>query len=587
MDFSTLASTMQALESTRSRNQMVDIIASLFKQLSPDDVQRSVCLLQGVVAPPHKGIEVGLGEKLVEDAISKATGYSSKEVEKLYLKLGDLGSVAEELCKGKKQTALFSQTLSIEKVFSTFYKIATLSGHGSQDVKISMLAELLNNSSSVEAKFITRFPIGRLRLGVGDPTVLDSLSVMHRGDKSDREILESKYNICSDLGLIAKTYAQDPNSISKFTMVPFTPIRPALAERLPSAKEIIEKMGPCTVEAKYDGFRLQIHRKGKEVEIFSRRMERMTNMLPEVVAAVRDELNCKDIIFEGEALAYNETSGEFYPFQQTMQRKRKHGVGAKSAEMPLRLFAFDLLYLDGKDMAAKPLRERRKALESVLLKNSKTLSLSESYPVKKPAEIETHFEDFISRGLEGLMAKDLNAPYTAGARKFAWVKLKRSYRNELSDTIDMVIIGYFAGKGARTKFKFGGLLGAVYDPNTDTFQSLAKVGSGFSEEQMQSIEGLLSKIKTKKPNARINSIMEPTYWVEPKYVLTVTADEITRSPIHTCGKEGDSPGYALRFPRMYGELRTDKRAEDATTTDEILEMYKMQKRTELSKEGEE
>ncbi|MCX8200355.1 MAG: ATP-dependent DNA ligase [Candidatus Micrarchaeota archaeon] len=586
MDFLALATAMHELESTRSRNQMVDIIASLFRKLTPEEIQYSVYLLQGMVAPPHKGIEIGLGEKLVEEAISKATGYSQKDVQKLYLKLGDLGGVAEQLCSGKRQTALFSSRLSIQKVYSVFYKIATLSGHGSQDMKISMLTELINNASPLEAKYIVRFPIGRLRLGVGDPTVLDALSVLHRGDKGDRELLESKYNICSDLGMIAKAYAQDPASLSRFTMVPFTPVRPALAERLSSAEEIINKLGQCIVEAKYDGFRVQVHRKGNEVEIFSRRMERMTGMLPDIVAAVRSEIKCKEVILEGEALAYNEETGEFYPFQQTIQRKRKHGVEEKSAEMPLHLFVFDIIYLDGEEVASKPLIERRKLLESIIKKGSSIITLSESYTARSASDIEMHFNEFVSRGLEGLMAKDLKAPYTAGARKFAWVKLKRSYRSELSDTIDLAIIGYFAGRGSRAKFRFGGILGGVYDPHTDMFYSLAKVGSGFSEEQMSELERLLSKIKVKHRPARVNSEMAPTYWVEPKYVITVKADEITRSPVHTAGKEGEGAGYALRFPRMVGGIRTDKKAEDATTVDEIIEMYKMQKKTEIGSTDE-
>ncbi len=580
MEFSALAESMSALESTTSRNEMVEIIAQLFKKLDAQDIRRAVYLLQGLVAPPYAGIEVGLGEKLVEEAIAKATGYSEKEIEREYVKAGDLGNVAEKLCESKKQTALFSQELTIEKVYSTFYKIATLSGHGSQDAKISMLAELLNNALPIEARYITRFPIGRLRLGVGDPTVLDALSFMHKGDKSDRERIESAYNKCSDLGLIAESYARGPASMDKFAMHPLVPVRPALAERLPSAEEIKDKLGECIVEAKYDGFRLQCHKKGDKVEIFSRRLERVTDMLPEIVDAVRKELECNEVIFEGEALAYNEATGEFYSFQQTIQRKRKHGVAEKAVEMPLRLFAFDLLYIDGKDISSYPFKERRKKLEA-LLKKRGTILPSESYRAKSSAEIESHFEDFVSRGLEGLVAKDMNAPYTTGARKFAWIKLKRSYRSELSDTIDVVVVGYYAGRGARARFKFGGVLGAVYDTHTDTFQTICKVGSGFSEEQMAVLQKKLDVIKTARPNARINSLIKPTYWVEPKYVITVAADEITRSPIHTCAKEGDSPGYALRFPRIIGELREDKRPEDATTVDEILDLFKMQRRADI------
>ncbi|MEM0437773.1 MAG: ATP-dependent DNA ligase [Candidatus Micrarchaeia archaeon] len=584
MDFSVLAETMLALESTKSRNEMVEVMAWLFKQQSSEEARFSVYLLQGAVAPPFAGVEVGLGEKLVEQALSKAFGYSEKDVQSHYLKLGDLGAVAEKLCSAKRQAALFSEKLTIKKVFQAFYRIATLSGHGSQDAKIGLLAELLNNASPLEAKYIARFPIGRLRLGVGDPTVLDALSFMHKGDKSDREVLEAAYNKCSDLGLVAESYLRDPKSIAKFTMQPLMPVRPALAERLSSPEEISKKLGKCLVEAKYDGFRLQCHKKGEKVEIFSRRLERMTHMLPEVVAAIR-QLKCEDVIFEGEALAYNEQTGEFYPFQQTIQRKRKHGVDEMAAEMPLRLFAFDLLYINGKDITQEPLHARRKMLEA-LIKGNGLIMPSESYITGSAEEIERHFQDFVSRGLEGLMAKDLSAPYTAGARKFAWVKLKRSYRGELSDTIDLVIIGYYAGKGARAQFKFGGVLGAVYDPQEDNFQTIAKVGSGFTEEQMKTLEGALSQIKTKKPNARVRSLMEPTFWVEPKYVITVRADEITRSPQHTCGRDAEGLGYALRFPRMVGDVRTDKRPEDATTVDEIIGMYKSQRRVEKSTDTE-
>lgn len=579
-----LAEAMLALESTKSRNEMVEVMAWLFKQQSPEEARLSVYLLQGAVAPPFAGVEVGLGEKLVEQALSKAFGYSAKEVQLHYLKLGDLGAVAEKLCSAKRQAALFSEKLTIKKIFQTFYKIAMLGGHGSQDAKIGLLVELLNNASPIEAKYITRFPIGRLRLGVGDPTVLDALSFMRKGDKSDREALESAYNKCSDLGLVAESYLRDHHSITKFTMQPLMPVRPALAERLLSPEEISKKLGKCLVEAKYDGFRLQCHKNGDKVEIFSRRLERMTHMLPEVVGAIR-QLKCNDVIFEGEALAYNEQTGEFYPFQQTMQRKRKHGVNEMAAEMPLRLFAFDLLYINGKDISQEPLRTRRKMLEA-LIKGSTQIMPSESYIAASAEEIERHFQDFVSRGLEGLMAKDLSAPYTAGARKFAWVKLKRSYRGELSDTIDLAIIGYYAGKGARAQFKFGGVLGAAYDPQTDTFQTIAKVGSGFTEEQMKKLENALSQIRTKKPNARVRSLMEPTFWVEPKYVITVRADEITRSPQHTCGRDAEGLGYALRFPRMVGDVRVDKRPEDATTVDEIIGLYKSQRRVEKSADAE-
>ncbi len=574
MQFFELAKVMEQLEKTRSRNEMTEILAEFFKRLDKEDVKRACYLLQGRIAPPYEGLEIGLGEKYVIESIARATGYSQKKVEELYHKKGDLGLVAEELLKNKKQTSLFTRTMEIGEVFQLFTKIAKLEGQGSQDSKISYLMEMFNNAQPIEGKYIARIPIGRLRLGVGDPTLLDSLSMAKKGDKSDREKLERAYNLCSDIGMVAEKYYE--GVIDSFKVQVFKPLRPALAERLPSAEKIIEKLGKCFVEAKYDGFRMQCHKKGDRVEIFSRRMERLTDMVPEIVEAIKREIKADEIIFEGEGIGYDEKENKFYSFQQTIQRKRKHDVNKKVDEIPLRLFAFDVMYIDGESLIELPFKERRKRLEGVI-KRGGIIELSEGYEVESADEIEEHFQDFVNRGLEGLMAKDLNAPYTAGARKFAWIKLKKSYRSELSDTVDIVIVGYYEGKGSRTQFGLGGILGAVYDPDRDEFRTIAKVGSGFSEDQMKELAEKLKRIEVKEKPKRVVAEIEPDHWVEPKYVITVLADEITRSPIHTCGKRGDNPGYALRFPRMVGDVREDKAPEDATTVEEIIEMYKMQR----------
>jgi DNA ligase-1 len=447
-------------------------------------------------------------------------------------------------------------------------------------MKIKGLVELLNNSTPKEAKYITRFPIGKLRLGIGDPTILDALSAYEAGDKSLREELERAYNLCSDLGLVAKTLFSDGiEGIRKFKIKVFNPVRPALAERLPSAEEIVEKIGKCAVERKYDGLRMQLHKQGDRVEIFSRRLERMTHMFPEIVDGVRKQVKAKEAILEGEALAYNETSGEYYPFQLTMQRKRKYGVEEMAEEYPLKLFAFDVLYYDGVDCTKKPYAERRKKLEKMIASGD-VIKLSEMIVTDDPKKLEQFFEESVEKGMEGIVAKDLNAEYVAGARKFAWIKLKRSYKGELADTVDLVIVGYFLGKGMRAKFKFGGLLCAVYDEKEDVFKTVAKIGSGFSEQQMKELEEMLGKIKIDHKPARVDSEIKPDFWVDLKYVVTVAADEITRSPTHTAGRGKEESGYALRFPRMVG-LREDKSPEEATTVQEIIEMYKMQKRVQL------
>jgi len=520
-----------------------------------------------------------MGEKFVEQAISLASGYKMAEVEKKFREKGDLGLVADELLAKKTQKSLFSKKLEVSEVYAVFYKIATASGTGSQDMKIKLLAQLLNNATGKEAKYLVRIPLGMLRLGIGDPTILDAFSVKVWGDKALREPLERAYNLCSDLGRVAEVlWKENMAGIKKFKITPGSPIRSALAERLPSANEIIKKLGKCIVEAKYDGFRIQVHKNGKNVQLFSRRQENTTHMFPEIVKAVA-ELPNKDLIMEGEALSYNEETAEYYSFQMTIQRKRKYDVGDMAKAYPLKLFVFDVMYVDGKDYTQEPFKKRRSAVEK-LVEPSKVLTPSEMIMTDSAEELEEYFHDCVSRGLEGVIAKDLNAPYTAGARKFSWIKLKRSYKGELSDTIDVAIIGYYRGTGARAKFGFGGFLGAVYDEKQDMFKTITKCGSGFTEEQMVKLKEMLDKIKVKGKPARVDSLLEPHTWVEPKYVVSLMADEITESPMHTAGRKKDT-GYALRFPRMIGWIREDKKPEDATTVQEIIELYKQQKRVAL------
>jgi len=581
MLFRELAEAYERIEATSGRLEMMSLLAQVFKNASQEEIDKVIYLSQGVIAPPFEGLEVGMGEKFIIQAIATATGYDAKAVEKDYKKSGDLGDTASKLVAEKKQQALHREELTVSKVFDAFYKIATITGSGAHEKKIASLVELLNSATPLEAKYIIRFPLGKLRLGAGDATMLEALSIAKQGDRSAKDDLERAYNLCSDLGLVAKSYYEKGlDGIKRFRVMLFHPIRPALAERLPSAEEIIAKLGRCAADAKYDGFRMQIHKRGDEVEIYSRRLERMTSMFPEIVAGVREQIKPKEAIFEGEALAFNEETGEFYPFQMTIQRKRKYGVEKMAEEYPLKLFAFDLLYEDGKDCTKMPYIERRKRLEKIIGKGERILP-SNMIITSTASELQRYFDECVERGLEGIIAKDLNAEYIAGARRFAWIKLKRSYKGELADTIDVVIVGYFVGRGARARFGFGGFLGAVYDEDEDRFKTVTKVGSGFTEQQMVELKKMLDKIKLKEKPKQLDSEIQPDVWVEPKYVVTLTADEITRSPTHTCGRTKTESGYALRFPRLTGDIRSDKRPEDATTVAEIIEMFKQQKKHKL------
>jgi len=433
--------------------------------------------------------------------------------------------------------------------------------------------------------------LDELRMGVGDATVMEALAAAFAGDRKLKDRLEAAYNLCSDLGLVGETIAEKGmKGIESFRVTLFKPIRPALAERLSTAEEILEKMGgKAAVEQKYDGFRCQIHKKGNKVRIFSRRLEDTTEMFPDLREAMLREVRADDLILDGEALAYNEDTQQFLPFQETIQRKRKHGIEEKILELPLKLFAFDMMYHDGKDLMGEPYEKRRELLEKAI-RGSDTIKPSTRILTSSPKELEEFFQTSIENGLEGIVAKDLKGTYVAGARKFGWIKMKRSYKGELEDTLDLVIIGYFLGKGQRSEFKFGGLLCAAYNEKRDMFESVSRIGSGFSEAQMVELKRALDRIVTKARPARVDSIVEPDFWITPKYVVTIKADEITKSPMHTCGKErqkdGTEAGYALRFPRLVGEetIRSDKGPEEATTTKEVIEMYGLQKRVGMGKE---
>ena len=593
MLFKELAAYYEKLDAVSSRLAMIDILKDLYKEARADEILEITYITQGVLAPPFEGVEFGMAEKTVEEAIANATGYTVQEVEREYKKTGDMGKASQILKEKTRLKRMSSREYTVKEVYQGMRKIAQTSGAGSKESKIRMLANLVAAATPVESKYIVKYPLDELRLGVGDATVLEAIAAATTGDRKYKTELERAYNLCSDLGEIALAAKKGgEKAIEHFQITLFKPIRPALAERLPTAEEILAKMGgKCAVDQKYDGFRCQVHKDGSKIKIFSRRLEDTTSMYPDLVDAARREIKAESIIFDGEALAYNEDTNEFLPFQETIQRKRKHGISEKVEQMPLRLFAFDVMYLNGKSYLNEPYEHRRETLVK-LLHNTHTIVPAGNIVATRPKEIEEYFQDSIENGLEGIVAKDLKAPYVAGTRGYSWIKMKRSYKGELSDTLDLVIVGYYLGRGVRREFGFGGLLCATYNEKRDMFETVSRIGSGFTEAQMVELRETLEKIKTKSKPPRVDARIEPDFWVTPKYVVTIKADEITKSPTHTCGaekdKEGVEVGYALRFPRLVGEgsaIRKDKSVEEATTTKEVIEMYKQQKRVSVSDAG--
>jgi DNA ligase-1 len=529
-----------------------------------------------------------MGERMVASAVSVAAKKSEREVSKLYNKLGDLGLVARGLTPKNRRGKL-----TVSEVYSSLLEIARTSGRGSAEKKVALLAQLIGAASPLAALYIARFVVGRMRLGVGAPTIIEAVARYYSESKEEgreaRAVIERAYNLCSDLGLTLKTMRKRGLAgLKKIKPHVGSPIRMMLAERLPNAEAIIKRLGRCAVESKLDGFRCQVHLKGRKVEIFSRNLERTTGMFPDIAEAVVASVGSRTAIIEGEAVAVNEATGEFHSFQVTAQRKRKYKIEEMARDFPLVLVVFDLLHANGKDYINQEYRMRRAALEKLVKRSAKAngrvrlpVRLVDRVVTEDASELQEFFEEQIERGLEGIVAKRLDARYEAGARNFNWIKLKRVYRGELSDTIDVAVVGYLRGRGMRARLGVGALLTAVYDKKTDSFKTVGKVGSGLSEKNWIRLRKLLDRSASPDKPARVDSRLIPDIWVEPQYVMTVLADEITRSPIHTCAQDESGAGLALRFPRVVGFIREDKSPEDATTVAEIKKMYAMQKKRRL------
>lgn len=577
MLFHELTGFFERLERSSGRLRMYSVIGDLFRRATASEIAIVAYLCEGGLLPPWAGLETGIGEQMAIEAVAAATGQSVAQVRQRYRKTGDLGTVVEQILPRVSDTAL-----TVAGLYKKMREIALTSGGGSVAKKVALLGGLMRRCSPREARYVLRFVTGKLRLGVGPLTILEGVARSFP-EKDARRQLERAYNLCSDLGLVLKTARSGGiTALKSFQTRVGTPVRAMLAERLPSAAAIIHRLGACSVESKLDGFRCQIHvrqtRAGNaQVEIYSRNLERTTSMFPDLVESARKQLAGSSVILDGEAVAVNPSTGECYPFQITVQRKRKYRVAEMAREFPLFLFVFDLLRLNRKDYTPLPYAVRRAALETLLRRKGR-LRPVDRIIAHTPGELQRFFDSQLERGLEGIVAKRLDAPYEAGARNFNWIKLKQTYAGKLSDTVDTVIVGYMRGRGARARLGIGAVLVAVYDAKTDSFPTIAKVGSGLSEQEWIKLRRALDKCRISSRTSRVQSRLTPDVWTEPKYVATVLADQITRSPVHTCALARDGVGLALRFPRFAGGIRDDKSPEQATTVREIVHLYEMARR---------
>ncbi|MEX2013115.1 MAG: ATP-dependent DNA ligase, partial [Candidatus Levyibacteriota bacterium] len=554
------------------RLELIDILSKLFKESNEQEIGKICYLIQGRVAPFFEPTEIGMAENMVAVSIGRAYGKTKEEVIREYRRLGNMGTTAKEFAAKSKVKSQKSK-VSVSEVFAELLSVAKTGGEGSVEKKVVILSDLLKNLDPISAKHVANIPLGTLRLGIGDPTVMDALSIARTGKKELRPLIEGAYNKTSDLGFVAENfYKHGEKGLKEIKLIVGKPVRPALAERLPNADEAVKRLGEeFAAEPKFDGFRVAVHKDGNKIQLFSRNLENMTHAFPDLVEAVKREVNARSVILEGEAIAFNPTTNEFLPFQETTKRRRKHEVEAMAKKLPLVLFAFDLLYLNGKDITQEEYRKRRKLLESILDKNNIIIRLAEERIIHSAKDILEFFNEAVSEGLEGLMLKKLDAPYKAGGRGFHWVKFKRSQSGSLTDTVDCVLLGVYTGKGKRTEFGVGGLLVGVYNEKKDRFETISRVGTGLTDDEFRKVNEISKKLKVAHKPARVESKIEPSFWIEPKVVLEIVADEITKSPIHTAGEE-DGVGYALRFPRLVKFREEDKRVEDATTVTEIKKL---------------
>ena len=580
MLYSDIAEVYEKIEATTKRLEMTDLLVGLLRKTPKELIDKVVYLTQGKIYPDFVKLEIGVAERLAIKALAHASGWSESEIEEDLKKTGDIGETAQNFTSKKKQVTFFRKPLTVQRVYETFDKMARASGPGAIDAKVTLLAGLLADAIPKEAKYIMRTVTGNLRLGIADMTVLDALAIAYGGGKETRELVERAYNISSDLGRVAKVLAEEGlEGVKKFRVVVGNPIRPMLAERLSSPEEILEKLGgKCVAEYKYDGERIQAHKRGDEVILFSRRLEDISDQYPDAIELLRRHVLAKEAIVEGECVAVNPDTGEMMPFQELMHRRRKYGIGKAMEEYPVSLFMFDALYVDGKDLTLEPYPVRRKTLESIIQEGER-IKIAKSITTGDVKELENFFLEAIENGCEGLMCKSTahDSIYQAGARGWLWIKYKRDYKSEMTDTVDLVVVGAFHGRGKRAG-TYGALLLAAYNPENDTFETVCKCGTGFTDEDLAKLPEMMKKHVIPHKHPRVNSLIEADVWFEPKTVIEVLGAEITLSPIHTCAqnKIRQGNGLAIRFPRFTGNYRLDKAAEDATTSNEIVEMYQKQ-----------
>ena len=566
MLFKEFAEYLEKLEKISSRLAITDVLAELIKELEPQETSKGIYLVLGQLGPDFANQEFGMAVKMVIRAIAMGTERAVDEVTIKYQQKGDLGLLLEELPFKNEKCV----NHSLSEIYDYLLAIAKDSGFGSQDRKVNKLSEILLEVSALERKYISRMVVGRLRLGFSAKTIFDALSQMESGNKTLRKKLDSVFQIYPDPGLIT-TVVKDKgmDGLKDIKVEVGVPVVPALCQRLNEYDEIIAKMKDLVVERKYDGTRLQIHfnRVKNEVKTYTRNLEENSWMFPELLDMGK-WIYGDQVIFDCEAAGYERETGKVLPFQMTMTRKRKHNIANAAESVPMRFFLFDILSKDGVSLIDKTYFERREILAETVIEND-VIVVDEFVRTNDANEVKRLHEKYLSEGFEGAVLKVWDGKYLPGRQGWNWVKIKEveGTSGKLSDTLDLVVLGYYFGRGKRTGFGMGAFLVGL--KKGESWVSLAKIGTGLTDEEFKSLKKNLDGIElAEKPdNYLVEGALLADVWVLPKVVVEVAADEITISNVH-------AGGIALRFPRLV-RFREDKKADQSTTWKEVEDIAKI------------
>jgi len=559
-----LADVYEELESISAKLEKTHILAKLFSETPSEELPRVVLLVQGLVFPKFTGLELGIAEQMVIKATSKATGFSPVDIEKKFKKRGDLGLVAEECIKSRKQVTLLKRKLTAKIVFENLQKLAYVTGSGSQEIKLNLIAELIVSTNPKEARYIIRTVLQELRIGVAEGIIRDAIveafllkKEMDKEEKNEMfDAVEYAWNIVSDFGEVAKIAKEKGlDGLRKVKIKLGKPIQVMLGEKAESIKDVIKEFGKVAAEYKYDGMRAQIQKKDEKIWIFTRRLEEVTKQFPDLVDLCRKGLKSKECILEGEVLGVDPKNGKLLPFQNLSQRiQRKYDIEKTIKKIPIQIHFFDVVYADGENLFDKNFTDRRKILEKIIKIIPNKFELAKQIVTDDIKKVEKFYEEALDAGQEGVFLKVLDSKYVFGRHVGGWYKIK-----PIMETLDLVIIGAVWGEGSRVKWLSSYVL-ACRDPDTGKFLSCGMMGTGLTEEQFQLMTETLKPLITEEKGREVK--------IRPNIVVEVAYQEIQKSPNY-------ESKYALRFPRLI-RIRDDKGPDEADTKERVEILFETQ-----------